>query len=89
MTLGLVGRKCGMSRLFTEQGASIPVTLIQVEPHHVTQVKNLETDGYVALQVTTGSKKRSRINNLKLAILQRQMLSQVLVCMNFVLLMMY
>lgn len=62
MTLGLVGRKCGMSRLFTEQGASIPVTLIQVEPHHVTQVKNLESDGYVALQVTTGSKKRSRLN---------------------------
>lgn len=62
MTLGLVGRKCGMSRLFTEQGASIPVTLIQVEPHYVTQVKTADTDGYVALQVTTGSKKRSRVN---------------------------
>lgn len=62
MTLGLIGRKCGMSRLFTEQGASIPVTLIQVEPHYVTQVKTLENDGYSALQVTTGSKKRSHVS---------------------------
>lgn len=62
MTLGLIGRKCGMSRLFTEQGASIPVTLIEVKPHYVTQVKNLERDGYIALQVTTGSKKRSHVN---------------------------
>lgn len=62
MTLGLIGRKCGMSRLFNEQGASIPVTLIEVKPHYVTQVKNLENDGYIALQVTTGSKKRSHVN---------------------------
>ncbi len=62
MTLGLIGRKCGMSRLFNTDGAAIPVTLIQVEPHFVTQVKTLDADGYVALQVTTGSKKRSHVN---------------------------
>jgi large subunit ribosomal protein L3 len=62
MTLGLVGRKCGMSRIFTEQGTAVPVTLIKVEPHFITQVKSLEKEGYVAVQVTTGSKKRSRIN---------------------------
>lgn len=61
MTLGLIGRKCGMSRLFTEQGVSIPVTLIEVKPHYVTQLKTLENDGYTALQVTTGSKKRSHV----------------------------
>lgn len=62
MTLGLIGRKCGMSRVFTEGGLSIPVTLIQVEAHHITQVKKTATDGYTALQVTTGTKKRSHIN---------------------------
>ncbi len=62
MTLGLIGRKCGMSRLFTEEGVSIPVTLIQVDPHYVSQVKTVEGEGYTAVQVTTGSKKRSHIN---------------------------
>jgi large subunit ribosomal protein L3 len=62
MSLGLVGRKCGMTRIFTEDGVSIPVTVVQVEPNKVTQVKTTETDGYNAIQVTTGFKKRSNVN---------------------------
>ncbi|AJI54261.1 50S ribosomal protein L3 [Francisella philomiragia] len=62
MSLGLVGRKCGMTRIFTEDGVSIPVTVVQVEANKVTQVKTTETDGYNAVQVTTGFKKRSNVN---------------------------
>jgi large subunit ribosomal protein L3 len=62
MTIGLVGRKVGMTRIFTPEGASIPVTVIEVEPNRITQVKTLVTDGYRALQVTAGSKKASRVN---------------------------
>lgn len=61
MTIGLVGKKCGMTRIFTEDGASVPVTVIEVDPNRVTQVKTLETDGYTAVQVTTGAKKSSRL----------------------------
>tara|TARA_B100001094_G_scaffold333457_1_gene412799 strand:+ start:1083 stop:1721 length:639 start_codon:yes stop_codon:yes gene_type:complete len=61
MTIGLVGRKLGMTRVFTEDGASIPVTVVEVEPNKVTQVKNNETDGYSALQITTGTKKVNRV----------------------------
>ena len=61
MTIGLVGRKVGMTRIFTEDGVSIPVTVIEVEANRVTQVKSVETDGYNALQVTTGAKKASRV----------------------------
>jgi len=62
MTVGLIGRKCGMTRIFTEDGASIPVTVIEALPNRVTRVKTNESDGYSALQVTTGSVKRSRLN---------------------------
>ena len=62
MAIGLVGRKVGMTRVFTEDGVSIPVTVVEVQPNRVTQVKTLESDGYRALQVTTGSKKASRVN---------------------------
>jgi len=62
MAIGLVGRKVGMTRVFTEDGVSIPVTVVEVQPNRVTQVKTLEIDGYRALQVTTGSKKASRVN---------------------------
>ena len=62
MAIGLVGRKVGMTRVFTEDGVSIPVTVVEVEANRVTQVKTLETDGYRALQVTTGAKKASRVN---------------------------
>ena len=61
MTIGLVGRKLGMTRVFTEDGVSIPVTVIEVEANRVTQVKSLESDGYVAIQVTTGDKKANRL----------------------------
>jgi len=62
MAIGLVGRKTGMSRVFTEDGVSVPVTIIQALPNRVTRVKTEESDGYAALQVTTGSVKPSRIN---------------------------
>jgi large subunit ribosomal protein L3 len=61
MTIGLVGRKVGMTRIFTEEGVSVPVTVVEVEANRVAQVKTLENDGYNALQVTTGSKKANRI----------------------------
>jgi hypothetical protein len=62
MTMGLVGRKCGMTRVFTEEGDSIPVTVIEAQPNRVTQVKTVENDGYRALQVTAGSKKASHVS---------------------------
>lgn len=61
MTIGLVGRKRGMTRVFTEDGVSTPVTVIEVEPNRVSQLKTVETDGYNAVQVTVGSKKTSRV----------------------------
>nr|VFK57553.1 MAG: large subunit ribosomal protein L3 [Candidatus Kentron sp. TUN] len=61
MPIGLIGRKCGMTRVFTEEDVSIPVTVIEVEPNSVTQVKNEKIDGYCAVQVTTGSRKVNRI----------------------------
>lgn len=60
--IGLVGRKVGMTRIFTEEGVSIPVTVIEVEANRVTQVKTLENDGYQAIQITTGGKKASRVS---------------------------
>lgn len=60
--MGLVGRKVGMTRIFTEDGVSIPVTVIEIEANRVTQVKSLKSDGYNAVQVTTGVKKASRVN---------------------------
>ncbi|WP_250464316.1 50S ribosomal protein L3 [Microbulbifer litoralis] len=62
MTIGIVGRKSGMTRIFTEDGASIPVTVIEVAPNRVTQVKTVETDGYAAVQVTVGNRKASRVS---------------------------
>jgi large subunit ribosomal protein L3 len=60
--MGLVGRKCGMTRIFTADGTSVPVTVIMVEPNKITQIKDLEKDGYCAVQVTTGTKKSHRVN---------------------------
>ena len=62
MTIGVIGRKCGMTRVFTETGESVPVTVIEVEPNRITQLKTLETDGYKAMQVTVGVRKASRVN---------------------------
>ena len=61
MAIGLVGRKCGMTRIFTEAGNSIPVTVIEIDPNRITQIKTLETDGYQAVQVTTGERRASRV----------------------------
>lgn len=62
MSIGLVGRKSGMTRVFTESGSSVPVTVVEVLPNRVTQVKSVENDGYSAIQVTAGSKKSSHVS---------------------------
>ena len=62
MAIGLVGRKSGMTRVFTEDGASIPVTVVEVSPNRVTQIKELDTDGYRAIQVTAGNRKASKVS---------------------------
>ena len=59
---GLVGRKLGMTRIFTEDGASVPVTVIEVQPNRITRVRRQETDGYAAVQVTTGSRSMKHVN---------------------------
>ena len=62
MTIGVVGRKCGMTRVFTDDGISIPVTVIEAQPNRITQVKTVETDGYRALQIAAGDRKASRVS---------------------------
>lgn len=62
MSLGLVGRKVGMTRVFDEQGASVPVTVLEMTANRVTQVKTKDTDGYESVQVAYGSKKANRVN---------------------------
>ncbi|VUX55518.1 50S ribosomal subunit protein L3 [uncultured Woeseiaceae bacterium] len=62
MTMGLVGRKCGMTRVFTDDGISIPVTVIEAQPNRITQVKTVENDGYRALQVSAGNRKASHVS---------------------------
>lgn len=61
MTIGLVGKKAGMTRVFTEDGASVPVTVIEVDPNRVTRVKSVESDGYAAIQITSGSRKAKHL----------------------------
>ena len=62
MSLGLVGRKVGMTRVFTDDGISIPVTVLEVIPNRVTQIKTNKTDGYHGVQVAYGSVKPSKLN---------------------------
>ncbi len=62
MSLGLVGRKVGMTRVFTDEGESIPVTVLEITPNRVTQIKSPDTDGYSALQVTHGARRATRVN---------------------------
>ena len=78
--LGLIGKKCGMTRIFTEDGASLPVTVVEVEPNVVTQIRSDDTDGYSAVQVTTGSKRPLGFPSLKLVISLRRKLKLVVVC---------
>lgn len=61
MTIGVIGRKVGMTRIFTDEGASIPVTVIEVEPNRITQMKAIDSDGYRSVQVTTGTRRASRV----------------------------
>ena len=62
MTLGLVGRKVGMTRIFTDDGDSLPVTVLDVSDNRVTQIKTPATDGYSAVQVAFGRRRASRVN---------------------------
>src|SRR3990167_4405042 len=62
MSLGLVGRKCGMMQVFQEDGSYVPVTVVEVTPNRVTQLKTVEHDGYSAVQVTAGHRKASHVN---------------------------
>ncbi|MDX9950819.1 MAG: 50S ribosomal protein L3 [Methylophilaceae bacterium] len=62
MSLGLIGRKVGMTRIFTEDGESVPVTVLEVVPNRVTQIKTLQSDGYTGLQVAHGERRASRVN---------------------------
>lgn len=62
MNIGIVGRKCGMTRIFVEDGQSIPVTVIEVEPNRIVQVKTSEVDGYAAVQVAAGERRASRVS---------------------------
>jgi large subunit ribosomal protein L3 len=62
MAIGLVGIKAGMTRIFTEDGASVPVTVVEVDPNRVTQVRNQDVDGYRAFQVTTGKRRATRVS---------------------------
>ena len=62
MTIGLVGRKSGMTRVFTEGGASVPVTVVEITPNRVTQIKDSDSDGYRAIQVTTGKRRANKVS---------------------------
>ena len=62
MSIGLVGRKCGMTRVFTDAGETVPVTVIEALPNRITQVKGADSDGYRALQVTVGNRRQSLLN---------------------------
>lgn len=62
MAIGLVGRKSGMTRIFTEDGHSLPVSVVEVEPNRITQIKTVEQDGYDAVQVTVGERRATRVN---------------------------
>ena len=65
MSLGLIGRKCGMTRIFTEEGASIPVTVVEVQPNRVMRLKTEDSDGYRAVQVTRGEKRQNLVNRCR------------------------
>lgn len=62
MAIGIVGRKRGMTRIFTEDGTSVPVTVVEADPNRITQIRELDRDGYAAVQVTTGSRRASLVN---------------------------
>lgn len=61
MSIALIGQKCGMTRIFTEEGVSIPVSVIKIDHHRITQIKSIENDGYSAIQITYGAKKNKSL----------------------------
>lgn len=71
MTIGIVGRKSGMTRVFTEDGASIPVTVVEITPNRVTQIKELDSEGYRAIQVTAGSRKATKVSKSEAGIFSK------------------
>jgi large subunit ribosomal protein L3 len=62
MTIGVIGRKAGMTRIFNEDGASIPVTVIEISPNRITQLKDADSDGYRAVQLAAGERRASRVS---------------------------
>ena len=66
MTIGLIGKKQGMTRVFTPEGDAISVTVVSIEPNTITQIKSEETDGYSSVQVTTGNKKEKHLTKPQL-----------------------
>ncbi|MGZ8094742.1 MAG: 50S ribosomal protein L3 [Methylosarcina sp.] len=62
MSIGLIGRKCGMTRVFCDDGSSVPVTVLQIDSNRITQLKGIEVDGYRSIQVAVGEKKSSKVN---------------------------
>src|SRR5271168_634033 len=62
MTIGLVGRKCGMTRIFTEAGVTVPVTVVEALPNRISQIKDEKSDGYRAVQITVGARRPSRVS---------------------------
>lgn len=83
MAMGLIGRKCGMTRVFMENGESVPVTVVEVLPHYVTQVKTEQHDGYRAVQITTGAIKASKVNKPRAGIYKRAKVEAGNVLMEF------
>ncbi len=70
-TIGIVARKCGMTRVIGEDGSMVPVSVVQIDSNKITQIKNNETDGYSALQVAFGLQKASRINKAEAGVLAK------------------
>jgi large subunit ribosomal protein L3 len=62
MSIGLIGRKCGMTQVFSDDGASVPVTVLEINSNRIVQVKSVESDGYKAVQIAVGDKKSSKVN---------------------------
>lgn len=71
MALGIYGRKCGMTRIFKDDGTMVPVTIIEAKPNRVTQIKTVETDGYNAVQVASGYRRRNLINAAEAGVLKQ------------------
>lgn len=81
-SLGFVGRKAGMSRVFTEDGQAIPVTLIEATPNRIAQIKTVEADGYSAVQVTVGARRAALVNKPEAVTSPRRRSTRAVACGN-------